>query len=398
MGFVQIVADGDLHELLSNEMQTVPNQPVAFSIWVRWTGITYTGSNPISMGVTEYLNGEEVNSPDLAWIASPASSSSYPSEDDFFQLVADYTVPALGVDEIRMRLKVAPTVTAGTVDWGDAEMLPGMHVRDEVVPGIGITVDNITNKLYGLDLTGWLQSDSAAALGDQNSTVKGHSVAIAALQAQLTPGVATSDSFERSASTTSLGSDWDENYGAGNGNWALDGHDAYWYSPSPYGSRESLCRWIGTHPVSTTDYQVIGCVLASNPGKPGDEVAYNDVIGRCDSSKQNYIRFRVGGDGTWSLSKFISGTETVMVSGTASPPGSGSSLALACGDKGTSTPRYFTCSISGSVVAQGVYSDTTSQFGATYRGWGFGGEAIGDLFSSPTVPGLVALWSAYDTS
>lgn len=397
-GMARVVADGAENSLLTNEINVSPGQTLEIDVWTRFQGLVYSGSNPIAFGVTEYFGYEEGLSKDLVTLVSPASSSGWTN------LGAEYTVPESGVDQIRLRLKIGANLQNGTVWWDDATAQLASLVPDDVIPGIGQIIDNIVNQLFGIDRYGWLHEDAAAALRAQNDAVLAAAGEVARIKSQLTTGVAASDDFEMTPSST-LGPFWDENYTSGNGSWALNGHAAYWDPVWPNGFRESILRYNGViGATSTSDYQTIAIVLESAPTFDnwfGPWVGYNYVIGRIDLVEENYIKFAVGGNGWWYLSRITtdppaSKVETILASGTTRPPGRGSTLMLICGDKATSNPRSFTCMIGDEILT--TTTDSTSKFGAGYRGWGFGGSTDSALFDFiPSMPGRVNAWVGRDT-
>lgn len=403
LGCAVVTADGHLNELVTNQIPVREGDNMSFAISTRWEGLSYTGSDPIVLGVTEYLNESEVGDTDLDTIAAPAADEmDWPLDGSAGALAADYTVGA-GVDEIRMRLKIGANLTAGTVKWDNGGAVKTDGIRDDAVPGVGTTIDNITNSFFNLSGTGFTHNEAATAMTAQSGATTGNAAQIAALWSAMStspvPGVM--DDFERAANSSNIGGDWDENYGSGSGHWGLDGSNAYWVGGT--GDRESLCRWIGTDSTSDTDYQTNTVILGSAPGAvPGlfftTECGNNDVIGRCDSTEQNYIRFRVRADGTWKLHKCVSGTLTQMASGTGPAAGAGTSLTLICGDKANAVARHYILKVNQQVV----YNDTgggdaSSQYGASYRYRGFGALAEGGFITQFGTPGKINAFVSQDT-
>jgi hypothetical protein len=394
----KVTADGAANSLLSNQIRVSPGESVALSVRTKWAGLAYTGSNPIGIGVTKYaMNAvthvmEETGFEDLASIVAPVFSSG-----TWQTLAANYVVPLLDderVDEIRMHFKIGANLTAGQVWFAAAE-----GVKNH--PG---TVDNIVNNLLGWTGTGFSHTDSAAALQAQSEAILSNAAQIEQIKAQLntaaTPTAAvTTDDFERTAST--LGSNWSESYSSGYGTWIVDGHNAVWDSDYPNGNVDSINRFIGTGSTSTIDYQTISTVLSSGPTKKTGYAGANYVIGRMNTTGTSFVVFIVSAYGTWSLATTTTGTPglAVLTNGTLSAiPGNGAVLTLVCGDKATTTPRFYTCKIGTTVLASGAYGDTTSNYGASYRCWGFGGSAQGAMYgSSQGKPGGVNQWTGQDT-
>lgn len=393
-----------LDELVGNQIPVTAGQNMNVSVHTKWSGLSYSGTDPIVLGISEYrydpLIGASVETSTslVSTVTSPGASS------DWTQLSGSYTVPA-GIDEIRMRLS-APDATAGTLWFDNGNVTKTDLVGDHIVPGIGVTVDNITTRLLGWDGSGFSHVQSATALGTQSQSTRSNTMSISDLWAVYnnltaeTPGITARDDFSRTSST-SLGADWTEIYGSGNGHWATDTDHAYWVKINPYGNRESMCLYIKSgENISTTDYQTISVLLSSAAESDWTGTGYNDVIGRYKDTS-NYVRFRVAGSGyysqlnAWELVKYVAGTPTTIASGNTTGIGSGTALTLICGDTGSSTIRNFTVKVGSTVLSQ--VTDSSSVYGADARGWGMGALAGGVLFGTSLLPGNVDLFIAQDT-
>jgi hypothetical protein len=155
-GSAKVTADGTgAKDLLSNLIPVTPGQKVDLSAWVKYTGLTGSGT-PLRLGVTQYWNGSATTlQPDVA------SQGLVPPTSDWRQLSGSYTVPD-NVDSLRMRLTVATTATAGTVWWSDlflgkTGLLPNILVAGQ---NIGETLADDLGGLAG-DVAG----NAAAILG-----------------------------------------------------------------------------------------------------------------------------------------------------------------------------------------------------------------------------------------
>lgn len=117
-GSVRVIADGTLKALLGVPTAIVPNQQVAPSVFVQWEG--YVGSTaPIQLHIAEYFRVGDV----VTRVGSTMVTALGPSaaSGGWAELTGTYTAPADGsVNEIRGRLVVMPSATAGTFDFDDA--------------------------------------------------------------------------------------------------------------------------------------------------------------------------------------------------------------------------------------------------------------------------------------
>lgn len=111
-GSARVTADGSgAKDLLSNLIPVTKDQSVNIGGWVKWTGLTGSGT-PIRLGITAYLEGSAVLQPDIVTQAIVVETSGWR------ELQGSWTIPA-DVDAIRIRVTVAPSATAGTVWWDD---------------------------------------------------------------------------------------------------------------------------------------------------------------------------------------------------------------------------------------------------------------------------------------
>lgn len=255
----------------------------------------------------------------------------------------------------------------------------------------------------GADGTDGTDADGAAtqlALAGLRDAAIANAAEIALLKSGGTIGF---DDFLRVGAN--LGSDWSLSYPVGSlGTWGTDGANAAFDPAFAAGTREAKARWLGAvATTSTTDYQDIKLVLASAPDTDIFKlyVGHNDLIGRIDTGGTNYVRFRVGGDGTYELSRFVSGAQTVMKSGTTSVPGAAATVQFLVGEKATTTLRKYRVKINNVDVFVGAggwftESGTASLAGASYRGWGMGCRVEAPIFGIQIVPGKVNQWLAQD--
>jgi hypothetical protein len=272
-------------------------------------------------------------------------------------------------------------------------------VPDTAVPGIGSILDSIFGAITGVGGAGRSHTEATDAMAAQSATVTGSAAAVARLETAFTSGISTGDDFERGAG--GLGAGWSVTYSSGPGTIGLDGHNAVWNAAALTAStRTATCRWLGTNPVSFTDYQRVTVVLNTVPevfliGAP----AANDILLRMDSGATNFIRIRFAGDKTVSIRRIVSGVETTMNSGTLTNSlSAGASLTGEAGKLGTA--RYFRALVNGFPVLEWTEASAVSMVGSSYRGWGFGMFAGSktDLIFVPAQakPGQVKQWTAAD--
>lgn len=159
-------------------------QTIRTSVWVRWQGLIYTGTNPITMDLIRIKDGAEISRTTLASITSPAVN-----QPAWMQLLGtDYIIPNDGTDEIRLQLRLRGTATAGSIWFDDADLrkvsngLPQNWILN-LVPDLGglrqfiqDVIDGIIGAIRGIPfigggiadliewITGWQEdTDTAAA-------------------------------------------------------------------------------------------------------------------------------------------------------------------------------------------------------------------------------------------
>lgn len=170
--------------IVSDRIPVSWEQTVRTSVWLRWMGLLYTGTNPITMDLIRYNDGVEVSRTTLASITSPAVNQSA-----WTQLNGtDYVVPNDGTDEIELQLRLRGTANAGDIWFDDADLrkvsngLPQNWIFN-LVPDLGglrqfvqDVIDGIISAIRGIPfiggnianliewITGWQEdTDEAAA-------------------------------------------------------------------------------------------------------------------------------------------------------------------------------------------------------------------------------------------
>lgn len=381
-GCARVDCNGSQQDLVSNEVSVVEGENVTVSVYVKWAGLTYAGSNPIVLGVEKYRQGRDpdtngtiymdVGGDDISSLSSPSSSSGW------VKLTGEYTVPAK-VDQLRFRFHAAQTITAGYILWDEAEFRKTDLIPDEAVPGVGSINDNVVNNLYGQTGTGFGHADAAKAFSNTSSVVTSVSSKVASLEAAGSGGSIAGDDFTYTGTLLSSGY-WSGSYSSSSiGYYSANGTVAKWYSTA-IGATDAKFYWTSTGSTSAGDYQLVQVVLGSalyqHPIATG---AYNTIslYGRISSDWLSYVVLSINADATWTLRRCVSGSETTMTNGTCTIPGVGSTISLYCGLWSSSESRRFTADINGTSILNYLEPGTTSLVGASNRRWGWGGVSRG---------------------
>lgn len=262
--------------------------------------------------------------------------------------------------------------------------------------GIQGAVDGIVNGLLGLGSIGWGQGDANAALAAQAAATAANAAAIAALQSNANQGSNGGQSFFHDFTLDSNG--------------ALPGDFAITYAGAAttisYGVAGGQSDWSGTPPtasqyrtadilygkVSDSDYQLIGAVLTSTPGRgyidygayPFSPHSYsqvrvpNSIRGRENAAGDTYIEAMFGMDDATApgaslapnnqlqLACVVSGSRTNWVTTTYTPKAN-TAYYLQCGTSGGL--RIYRILEGAALTPILTFSEvgTTSQVGASYR-------------------------------
>lgn len=192
-------------------------QTIRTSVWVRWMGLLYTGTNPITMDLIRYQDGNEISRTTLASVTSPAVNQSA-----WMQINGtDYIVPNDGTDEVVLQLRLRGTCNSGSIWFDDADLrkvsngLPQNWILN-LVPDLGglrqfiqDVIDGIIGAIRGIPfiggsltnliswITGWKEdTDTAAAQASDayiGLDVTQKIVVASSTGGQLAPGVVTTD-------------------------------------------------------------------------------------------------------------------------------------------------------------------------------------------------------------
>jgi len=381
-GCARVDCNGTQDDLLSNEIPVVVGENVSVTCWVKWADLSYTGTDPIVLGVEKYRKGRDpdtggtvymdVGGADVETLESPAASSSV-----WVKLTGTYTVPAR-VDQLRFRFRAAPTITAGYVKWDEAVFQKNDLIPDEAVPGIGSSIDNVVNNLQGQPGTGYTQSDAAAAYQNTASALTSANARIAVIDATGGTGSVAADDFSWTGEIIAS-ANWDGYYTLTSslGTYNANGNDAVWTEPASLSNVQQVAvfSWESSGATSSTDYQKINIILNGAIGNGASAGVYGSVylIGRMSSDRNTYVRLQINGDGTAGVYKIINGTST-LIGATVSTGtvGTGTSIDFLIGNKDATELGQFRAYLNGLLILD--VTDGSPITGATYRKWGWGGH------------------------
>lgn len=116
LGCAKASANSILRELESIAIPVAEGESISLGAWVQWSGLAYTGTNPIDLTVNAYSGLSLVSRTSIATQTSPATN-----QFSWLNFFGSYTVPA-GCDTIRLCFRVKATVTAGSIWWDDATL------------------------------------------------------------------------------------------------------------------------------------------------------------------------------------------------------------------------------------------------------------------------------------
>lgn len=414
LGCARVACDGQQEDLVSNEIPVVAGETIEVACQVKWENLVYTGTGNIVLGVEKYRKGRDratggvtyldLGGVDIAEIESPAANGGWGTDGD---LAGVYEVEP-GVDQLRFRFRAASNITEGVVKWDEAVFLKLDLIDDAAVPGVGTTVDNIVQKLFGTEGSSFTHNQAAVALGNTQSALLSVNARVSALEAQESAGAVAADDFLFTGEVTA-NSNWGGNYGISlsSGYYTSDGADAVWVPTgiTPFTANQTcVFDWQGTDAVSTTDYQLVQLLLSSPPATgPNGFKSWVYLLGRISAGFGSYVRAAFGSDGTYFVDYWNGSTFTTMNSGTCAVPGSGALLSLYCGDKATSAPRRFKLKVNQTIIAEFNETGTGSALGASNRKWGWGARADGGFYlifiigaTGQGAPPKINQWLGYD--
>lgn len=414
LGCARVDCNGTQDDLVSNEVPVIEGETVLISCQVKWEGISYTGTDPIVLGVERYRKGVnpetgavtylDIGGGDVDALESPSMDGGWGDDGD---LAGTYVVEP-GVDQIRFRFRAATTITAGVVKWDEAVFLKLDLIDDAAVPGVGLTIDDIVRQLFGTEGDSFTHNDAAVALGNASESLLSLNSRVSALEAGNATGAVAGDDFLWSGEITA-NANWGGSYTLPTiyGKYSANGADAVWtktISTTINTTQTYMFDWVGTDEVSDTDYQLVQLLLSSAPGSFGTFKSYVHLLGRVSVGFGSYVLASFGSDGTWFVDYYNGISFVTMRSGTRAVPGKGALLSLYLGNKTTSSPRNFKLMVNSDIVDQFNEVGTGSPLGASNRKWGWGGKAVGgnyvELFIFPASnqarPPKINQWLGYD--
>lgn len=190
-GCARVDVIGGLSQILQSiPIPVGPDQKIKAHVYVKWQGLTYTGTDPITLDLVRFDGaGFEVGKTTLESITSPAASTG----GDWFKIDGgEYTIPDDTTEQIVIQFRARETATGGQIWWDDAELkktnqtIPQNWILN-LVPDLGgirdwiqDVIDAIISAIRGipfvggtiahilLELTGWREDtdDTAAQASD----------------------------------------------------------------------------------------------------------------------------------------------------------------------------------------------------------------------------------------
>lgn len=134
-GSAKVTANGTDRVLRSNLIGVSQGDTIDLSAWVKWSGLTFTGS-PLQLSVRQFLGNTMVSDVAITSLTPGGSSGG------FTKLSGTYTAPA-GVDRVYTRVVVTGSATAGTVWYDDGSsnktgllQIPWMQNLPEAFDGV----------------------------------------------------------------------------------------------------------------------------------------------------------------------------------------------------------------------------------------------------------------------
>lgn len=343
-GSAKVIADGTAKTLLSNSISVVAGQTLDIGGYLKWSGVTASGS-AFQLSVVNYNSDVTGSIVDIASKSNPATSSSWT------QLSGTYTVPSTGVDAIRIRLKVANTVTAGTILWDDISaakqgILPGGLVRGADNGTLLQNVQDTWNEFVkGFSNIGGLLTDATGldfsqTVSDTSDAIAKNALAITQLQTKATynanSGIQEFVNFAEQSDSYTLGSKWAQIYsGSGTGTLGIKSGRAAWAYVND-ASRTCFARY--TTKKTLTDFQRIGVAFASAPSSDiFGNAAYNFIYGRSNNATtvnaQSYIYAKLG-KSYCEIGCVVNGAQSIFQSKTSFSFKPNSVYWLECGETG----------------------------------------------------------------
>lgn len=292
------------------------------------------------------------------------------------------------------------------------------EITDDLIPGIGHTLENIWAGLTGHAADFQVSHVAAQAVLEQSAAAMTAAQAeIALLKASLTGGVSAQDTFSRQESDA--GSAYWQSMPVGStvyyphsggGHAETDGNNLFW-NPSGNTPNTKLMRWIGTGQHSLGRFQAVSLVLSSQGEDPFlGKTSGHQILARVSDDGLNYLRLQfnayVGNpdDPALQLYYCVGGVETRLWWKDIGPiPGSGAVLTLLAGLKGYNE-RTHTVIINNNIIDEITEAGPVSWCTSTpsTMGWGLGmtaGNNFGGFlgfFERQACPGKINTWTARD--
>ena len=138
-GAAKCVANGQIRQLVSGTIPVVENQNLNVGCWVKWTGLVYTGTAPVTLCINKYQDDDLVGVILITGVTSPAIN-----QTTWFQYQGNYVVEN-DCNYVRISLRVNANATNGTVWFDDIDM----HKEKDSLPQSWIT--NLIPDILGVN-------------------------------------------------------------------------------------------------------------------------------------------------------------------------------------------------------------------------------------------------------
>lgn len=160
LGAARVNANSVARELESIDIPVTEDQQVDLSVWLRWSGLVYTGTAPVQLRLNRYMAGTLVGQTLITAVTSPAIS-----QPTWFEYAGSYTV-GTDCDVVRMSLYVNNNASNGTIHWDDAgiykdkQTIPQTWIANLVPDILGVrqfindVIDGIISAVRGIPFVG----------------------------------------------------------------------------------------------------------------------------------------------------------------------------------------------------------------------------------------------------
>lgn len=135
-GCASVTAANIVRQLVSNNIKVAEDDELAPIIRAKWSGLTYTGTQPVRLEVVRLLYNTTTQTYAIMGVdvlAGPTSPGA--NQTTWFDLTDDYVVPA-NTSHICLQLVVDDNASAGTVKFDDASVKKTGGIKMSWIPGL----------------------------------------------------------------------------------------------------------------------------------------------------------------------------------------------------------------------------------------------------------------------